>query len=158
MSNHSIMRPQLTWIIVCLFALLLPTAAMAGVCRFSANPEQLPPECGAVLLKNGWQKIAQCDDGHQWSYILQKAGAQKYCQGINALAGPEEDICQNFTGDIAAFRQLLARGKAQTAAYDKAKRENRLDAYLLENIKSKTHVQVSCWLKPEQINATGVAR
>jgi hypothetical protein len=64
---------------------------------------------GNDLKKAGWKEIARCDDGHTWSYILEKQNDFFKCEGINAFAGPEEHPCVPFTGDIEKFKAFAAK-------------------------------------------------
>jgi hypothetical protein len=64
------------------------------------------PDCGADLLRNGWQELARCDDGHEWGYVLEKDNERKFCSGINAFAGPEESPCVPFIQDLQEYKAL----------------------------------------------------
>jgi hypothetical protein len=96
---------------------LLPISVMAQTvkpqCNVAAGEYQqkqagyatIYSKCGAELQKEGWAISAECNNGHQWFYVLR---LQKYdekilgykdvkpkmfCEGINALAGSEETPC-----------------------------------------------------------------
>ncbi|MFZ4761342.1 MAG: hypothetical protein ACOYK8_00810 [Alphaproteobacteria bacterium] len=66
------------------------------------------PICGQDLITEGWQKTAECTDGHQWRYIIEKNGEQKSCSGINAIDGLTEDPCQPYHGNKSEFKQCNA--------------------------------------------------
>ena len=70
---------------------------------------------GDDLKKAGWKETARCDDGHTWSYILEKQNDVLKCEGINAFAGPEEHPCVPFTGDIEKFK---AKAKKKTDCWN----------------------------------------
>jgi hypothetical protein len=92
-----------------LLIFILPAALIA---ENFIKPDCKGEDCGHNLIKNGWVKVADCDDGHQWSYIIQKGAEQKICTGINAFAGPEEDPCKVFSGNIEKFKENALFGKA----------------------------------------------
>lgn len=98
---------------------------------------------GEELKKNGWRERARCDDGHEWSYVIEKAGQRRLCTGINARGGPSEDPCRPFTGDLNTFQRLADEAKKYRDDYDKASRAGVIDQFLKEAQKKKSIPH--CW-------------
>lgn len=97
--------------LVLMLALMLPAHAVAfdGLvitpdCNTTGARETA---CGGALKQNEWQEIARCNDGHTWSYILEKKSQRKLCKGTNALGGPVEDPCAAFEGNVQSFKKLI---------------------------------------------------
>jgi hypothetical protein len=61
--------------------------------------------CGDELVAQGWKRIAQCMD-HNWSYLLQKDERIVVCTGVSGRAGPIEDPCQAFKGNLDEYRAM----------------------------------------------------
>ena len=107
--------------------------------RFRAYQKVRGPE----LKKAGWNEIARCDDGHTWSYILEKQNNQLICEGINARGGPEEHPCVPFIDDLEKFKTKAANAKSYVDEYDKAQKSGKIDQFLKKKIKDK---QIpNCW-------------
>jgi len=87
--------------------------------------------CGCDLLKKGWREIASCN-GHQWTYVLEKDGQRRICDGINGFTGPLEMPCKRFTGDLEEFKQCkTAPGQPGRAGPGKLKIYNKMILDLL---------------------------
>jgi hypothetical protein len=104
----------------------------------AAEKREKMKDHGVELKKNGWNEIVRCDDGHDWSYVLEKDGRRNFCWGINAFAGPTEYPCNPFTGDLDKFKTVAAGAQQRVDEYSTAKSQGRLDEYLREQIKKKT--------------------
>ncbi len=99
------MKYALTLIAALLFA---PIAQADG---FGTSCEMVKcegAECGCALKKGGWKEIARCDDGHQWSYVLEQKGKRRFCDGINARGGPSENACIDFAGSLEKYKKQAA--------------------------------------------------
>lgn len=68
---------------------------------------------GDDLKKAGWKEVARCDDGHSWSYVLEKKNDLLKCEGLNTFAGPEEHPCVPFTGALEKFKTFAAQKTAR---------------------------------------------
>ncbi|MBI3505160.1 MAG: hypothetical protein HY059_09980 [Proteobacteria bacterium] len=64
--------------------------------------------CGCERLASGWTEIAACE-GHQWFYVIEKDAARMVCSGIDGFAGPMEEPCKPFDGDLARFKKCAER-------------------------------------------------
>lgn len=98
---------------------------------------------GQTLKTLGWREVARCDDGHQWAYVIEKAGERRRCLGINARGGPSERPCRPFAEDLKAFRKVAADAKKYLDAYDEASRAGRIAEFLDKKTKEKSIPQ--CW-------------
>jgi hypothetical protein len=128
--------------IFCVFILPLCFVAPCFAASSACGIEQCESR-GPELKKNGWNEVARCSDGHQWSYVLTKANESRLCKGINALGGPSEQPCTVYTGQVKNFKKLAADAKASNDAYEKASHEGRLEDFL--NARLKEQPQPNCW-------------
>jgi hypothetical protein len=138
------MKKLLLFILLLIF--IIPNASIA---ENFLKPECKEENCGYNLIKNGWIKIADCNDGHQWSYIIQKENEQKICVGINARSGPTESPCKVFTGNIEKFKENALLAKEQTVAYNRIHKSRDVNDFNKENKEwanyLKEHKPVACW-------------
>ncbi|HVY12065.1 MAG TPA: hypothetical protein VHB73_00710 [Alphaproteobacteria bacterium] len=93
-------------------------------------------KCVEDFKKQGWQEVAACNAGDQWSHVLQKNDEQLLCLGMNARGGPQDRACLPFTGSLEKYRAMAAAAKQQVDDYNAAKNANQLDSYLQKRMKS----------------------
>jgi hypothetical protein len=90
------------------FAPALALSIYAGAHAAAAAPWPCSGTgCGDEFIADGWMKIAECE-GHNWSYLLRKGANIVVCTGVNGRAGPIEEPCQIFKGDLAQYRIMAA--------------------------------------------------
>lgn len=98
---------------------------------------------GEPLKRQGWKEIARCHDGHQWAYVIEKAGERRRCLGINARGGPSETPCRLFAGDLKSFRRVADDAKKYRDAYDEASRSGMIDEFLKKKLRENSIPH--CW-------------
>lgn len=63
---------------------------------------------GPELMKQGWKQTAKCP-GHEYSYLVEKAGKRMVCSGVSGYAGPLEYACKPFTGKVSEFKKCAKK-------------------------------------------------